>query len=337
VSASLAVGILAAAMVVVIALLVANANRRRRRAEDVPPAMRPGYSDEQLERTVLERYMQWGLVLTVGLALFIPVYGVLEERRLNQEGQEFFVDAVVRGEEVYQENCAECHSANLAGGAAPSPYGAGESWPAPPLNNIVARYAENPNITDVRHFIEETLHQGRPGTPMPTWGAAFGGPMTDQQISDITSYILANQVEEVAEAQAAANVSGEQLFAENCVKCHGAELNGLAEDGTPRPGPSLIGVFERHSRDTILGILNNGIYLPTGVVMPPFGEGGYMYSEAHYTEDALNRIIDYLESQQPAALPEGVEGYQTPGTGPPGGQSEAPTQTAAATSNRVLR
>jgi mono/diheme cytochrome c family protein len=311
VSAALALGILALGALVVLALLIGNANRRRRRSEDVPPAMRPGYSDEELERQggVLERYMQWGMVLTLGLAVFFPFYWLNEENRLQEETLSFFEEAVVRGDEAYQENCAQCHSPNLAGGQAVSPYEGDAPWPAPALNNIAARYEDSRNVQDVRDFIILTLQRGRPGTPMPTWGAAYGGPLTDQAIEDITTYILANQVEEVTEATAAANLSGEQLYQGNCAKCHGVDL----ASGGNRPGPSLIGVTERHTREGILGILNNGLFIPTGTVMPGFGSVQYQYEGARYDEEALNRIVDYLEDCQPSQVPEEALNYQTPG------------------------
>lgn len=323
------IGILAVAAILVVALLSANANRRRRKAEQVPPAMRPAYSDEQLERTVLERYMAWGLVLTVALAVFLPGYWLAESRRLAAEQENFYVEAAVRGEDEYQENCARCHSANLGGGAAPSPYG-GEPWPAPALNNIVMRYEDSRTVGDVRDLIVQTIHRGRPGTPMPTWGAAFGGPMTDQQIEDITNYILVNQVETVTAVMPVSGQSGEELYQGNCVKCHGDDLGGLV-------GPTLIGVFERHTRDDILGILSNGIYLPTGTVMPGFGEPQYQYEGARYDDDALERIVDYLEERQPEELPADAGQYQTPGIGedepPPASDApaEAPSEDASET------
>jgi mono/diheme cytochrome c family protein len=320
VSSTLAVGIMALGALVLVGFLFYANNRRRSRFEDVPPAMRPAYSDEELERGHLESLMQWGLVLTALLAVFLPVYWLNERPRLQSEREDFFVAAVERGDTLYQANCSTCHSPNLAGGAAPSPYG-GESWPAPALNNIVTRYADSRSIQDVHDFIVLTLQRGRPGTPMPTWGAAYGGPMTDQNIEDIADYILANQVAEVTQVQPVANdVTGEQLFQENCAKCHGADL----EAGDGRPGPPLIGVLERHSPDTILGILNNGIFRAGQAVMPGFGTGQYQYEGARYDEEALRSIIEYIEDQQPATLPEGAEQWQTPGLGNPAdAQSEA--------------
>jgi mono/diheme cytochrome c family protein len=174
---TIAIGILAAAGVVVLALVIANASRQRRGA-DVPPGMRPAYSDDQLERSVLERWMLVGVVLTLFFAAFFPIYWITEHRRLSAQAEERFVAQVVRGEHLYNEACLECHGAGGAGGFTSSPYDPDASWPAPALNDIVARYEENPNVDDIEFFIESTIRHGRPGTPMPPWGAP-DGPFTD--------------------------------------------------------------------------------------------------------------------------------------------------------------
>lgn len=308
--------------------LLRSARGKRQMLQDVPPAMQPAYSDNELEQTVQYRYRAWGLVLFVFFALFLPIYWFFESTRLNAATEGFFVQSVVRGEALYTENCALCHGADGGGGGAASPYGDdGEGWPAPNLTNIAARYEENPNITDVRDYIITTLERGRPGTPMPTWGSAYGGPMTDQQIANITDWILSQQTGEIEEVASVA-FTGEELYTNNCARCHGENANGLytPDEGDPelRPGPSLVGVFERHSEATVLGILQNGIYLATGVSMPPW-QTGYMYPDARYTDGDLQSIIDYIKELQPAELPEGVEKYQTPGTGTPGQTLEPPS------------
>lgn len=294
---TITIGILAVAAVGVLAYLFVSANRQRGGAE-LPPGMRPGYADDQLERRVLERNMLVGVVLTLFFAAFFPIYWALEHGRLSGEAETGFVEQTVAGEALFQDLCAECHGSNAQGGSAASPYDPESLWPAPNLTNIVARNEGNPNILDIREYIETTIHQGRPGTPMPEWGQAAGGPLTDVEIDSITTWILANQVEEVAEATDAEGASGEQLFQENCAKCHGPELRGPDAEGEEgRPGPSLVRVMERHTEESILGILHNGIYLPTGTNMPPWQEA-YMYEGARFTDDALQRIIDYLAEQQ---------------------------------------
>ena len=296
--------LLALGMLAVLVLLLLNSRRGRRTIEDIPPAMRPGYSDEELERKVLERWMGWGVVLTAFFAIFLPVYLIREPQRLTQASENAAVEHYTRGEALFKENCATCHGQNAEGGGATSTYDPADSWPAPNLTTIEKRYEGTPPAQDIRDYITQTLRRGRPGTPMPAWGSAYGGPMTDRQIDEIVDWILLQQKDEVAEADSAANLTGEELFKQNCVRCHGDKLEGFI-------GPSLVGVFERHNRETVRGILQNGIFLANGVSMPPW-QTGYMYEDARYTDSALNKIIDYLEEQQPAVVPEGASQYRTP-------------------------
>jgi len=304
-STTLAVAILALAGLAVLGFIVVNARRPKRAFEDVPPAMRPGYSDEELEKTVIERYMAWGVVLTLFFAVFFPLYWLNETRRLNTEQQNFYVQSVVRGEEDYLLLCSQCHGSQGQGGAASAPDDPASVWPAPALNNIVARYQENSNITDIEDFIISTIERGRPGTPMPAWGRAYDGPLVDEQIQNITNWILAHQIdpeedpEAITQASDAIGVGGEELYQNNCAKCHGAALEGGV-------APSLVGVFERHTEAQVLAILRHGIYVPTGAIMPPWQEG-YTYEGARYTDSALRRIVEYIRAQQPAEPPQGDE------------------------------
>ena len=315
------IGLLALAAALVLIVLLANSARGRRLHEDVPPGMRPGYSDEELERRVLERYMGWGIVLTAFFAIFLPVYWMREPARLTAASENAAVANFERGEELFQANCSLCHGQNAEGGGAASTYDPADSWPAPNLTTIEKRYEGTPPAQNIRDYIVQTIRRGRPGTPMPAWGAAYGGPMTDQQIEEITDWILLQQKDTVEEADSAMNTTGEELFQSNCAKCHGEKLEGFV-------GPSLVGVFERHNRETVLGILQNGIYLANGVSMPPW-QTGYMYPEARYTDAALNKIIDYLEQQQPAVIPEGSDQYRAPyADGGPKGEGGGTDNTA---------
>ena len=297
------IGLLALAATAVLVLLLLNASRGRRAAQDIPPALRPAYSDAELERKVLERYMAWGLAFTAFFAVMLPAIWLRESTRQTQKTQADFVATYERGEQLFVENCSRCHGQDAEGGGAPSTYDAEDSWPAPNLTTLVKRYEDAP-IPDIREYLVDTLHRGRPGTPMPAWGADYGGPLTDQQIEDIADWILANQKAEIPEPQEAADRSGRQLFQQNCARCHGEELEGFI-------GPTLVGVFERHNEKTILGILRNGIFLANGVSMPPW-QNGYLYEDARYSDEALTKIVDYLREQQPADLGEEHRQYQTP-------------------------
>jgi hypothetical protein len=60
---------------------------------------------------------------------------------------------------------------------------------APNLHEVYARHADE----DVAKVAWDTIQKGRPPTPMPTWGVRYGGPMNDQQITDLVNYILSIQ------------------------------------------------------------------------------------------------------------------------------------------------
>src|SRR5687768_14809493 len=121
--------LLAVGMLAVLVLLLLNSRRGRRSIENIPPAMRPGYSDEELERRVLERYMGWGIVLTAFFAIFLPLYWIREPARLTQVSEAAAVENYERGEALYQANCSTCHGQTAEGGGAASTYDPADSWP----------------------------------------------------------------------------------------------------------------------------------------------------------------------------------------------------------------
>ncbi len=306
--ALLLIGILLAASLLVVGLLAFAGTRGKRRYENVPPAMRPGYSDEELEKTVVERYMGWGLVFVAFFAVFVPIYWVNEQNRIRDAEAGQFTSSVAEGEALYQANCAECHGSAALGGAAPHPYEEDGTWPAPNLRNVVTRYEENEHVDDVRDLLTTTLERGRPGTPMPAYGRAYQGPFTDTEIRAVVDWMLVNQDEpEEAEetAQAATDLDGEALYTANCAMCHGPEGQGQV-------GPTLIGAFERHGEDGVLGILRNGIVVGTGTTMPAF-QNGWFYNEGRLSDDQLDLLVDYLRELQPDEIDEEFERYPTPG------------------------
>jgi hypothetical protein len=60
---------------------------------------------------------------------------------------------------------------------------------APNLREIYSRHPDE-NVATVAW---DTIQKGRPPTPMPTWGVRYGGPMNDQQITDLVNYLLSIQ------------------------------------------------------------------------------------------------------------------------------------------------
>ena len=185
--------------------LVALALRgRARRAPDIPPGMRPGPSDDILERRQLEKIMGWAIVFTLVFAGNVALVWLLEPATNVDDEIELIARSTERGERWFEvtsaENptgfgCARCHGeAGQGGQVIPFTNAEGEQeerFP-PSLNDVCARLPIE-GATGIR----ETIAQGRPGTPMPSWSVRYEGPMNDQQIQDIINYIVELSIETV--------------------------------------------------------------------------------------------------------------------------------------------
>lgn len=277
-----------------VAYFVVGPGRRRgpKPAGDIPLAVRPYHSDDELESSGLERAMAWGVAMVMFMALFLPVYWLLEPERIEEKQQEYFREDAEAGRLAFAETCASCHGSDASGGFASFPVPDSDrtiQWPAPNLSNIVARY-ENQDVKplDIRDFITQTIRRGRPGTPMPAWSAAFGGGMNDQEINRIVDYILSIQNEDLPDEDSFQGASGGEIFDANCARCHGFDAQG-------RAAPGLHGVFARYGggesgRIAVRTTIENGRLVPTGANMPAW--------EGVLSGSAISKVVDYLETLQ---------------------------------------
>ena len=99
---------------------------------------------------------------------------------------------------------------------------------------------------------------------MPTWGQAYGGPMTTQQVEDIVNFVAGWEVDagaaQVIEFDAAGSdvnkelpagdaARGEQLFAQQVKQASGSNASCTAchslVPGEVKTGPSMAGVAAR--------------------------------------------------------------------------------------------
>src|SRR5438067_1824170 len=187
--------------------------------------------------------MVWGVASSIVLAGMLTVYFVAEPYREAAYGKKFLAASVARGEIQFRPdlskgetgaNCASCHGPNGEGGfAATDP-----NWPAPPLDNEFARYT----VEEITQIVK----MGRPGTPMPSWGIDFGGPLNDQKVDDVVNFLSTLQVKDKFELPASVK-DGKDVFARKCAVCHGQDAHGQAL-GQPLPtffAPDLTTEFYR--------------------------------------------------------------------------------------------
>jgi mono/diheme cytochrome c family protein len=177
-------------------VVVTSAREKARRAgPSAPPSRRPGPTDEALEGPLLERYQVAGVALTVFLALLLPFLYLREPVRQRAASEKELTESVRLGQATFEEFCARCHGPDAEGGTVkryvtPGVKGAKPAdVQAPNLHEVWSRHPDQ----DVATVAWDTIQKGRPPTPMPTWGVRYGGPMNDQQITDLVNYILSIQ------------------------------------------------------------------------------------------------------------------------------------------------
>lgn len=190
--------ILAAGGVVFIAIAGATiALRGRTKAEspDIPPAMRPGPSDPDLETPLLNKLQGWGVLLVVFFVIWIPLTWLREPSENLAQERALKTDAIERGKDGVQlfseENqtgigCVRCHGPELRGQVIQ----VGETtYPSANLTTVCSRLT----VDEIR----ATIEQGRAVTlggeeilVMPSWSIRYAGALDDQQISDIIQYLI---------------------------------------------------------------------------------------------------------------------------------------------------
>jgi len=179
-----------------------------------------------------------GLGATMLIAAGLGWYMLNEPTRIVSAQEDVLAVQLDEAMTLYAENCAVCHGLNGEGiGATPA------------LNNPAL-------VTMPFEEIQKTIARGRYQTAMPAWSLLDGGPLSDYQIDELVLLIqygdwaetgdrvvnlgLAPLVPFTTEADPAllAQVgtltdgatlqTAVQIFAANCVSCHGADGLGTS-------------------------------------------------------------------------------------------------------------
>ena len=197
-SAQQSVAYVLAAIVAVGFLLWLWANVKRARPEigaelELAANRKPYFDDEEMEGKRLDSVLRWALLSLTIVAVGLPLYWLAEPGRQSGAIENFEETFAHRGEGLYAPtseggfNCAECHG-GVSGGLVSYTVTDPETdklkqvtWKAPSLDDVTLR------MTDEQ--LREVLVYGRPFSPMPAWGLEGGGPMNEQQIDNLISYL----------------------------------------------------------------------------------------------------------------------------------------------------
>jgi mono/diheme cytochrome c family protein len=224
------------------------------------------------------------IILFVATGVVLLNEGILPEQqttptdpgtgRMQVEQRAILGGSTEAGALLFLGNCATCHGRN----------GEGVPGKGPTLNpDLFTKHFPQVKSTlggfggTVKDFIRLTVASGRPiesawaieqgGYPqrMPTWGKAYGGPLTEQQVEDIVNFVMGWENQAISGGTQAAfegvgsdlavelppgdAARGEQLFAQQvklasgknapCTACHSLQ------PGVAGTGPSLAGVASR--------------------------------------------------------------------------------------------
>lgn len=265
-------------------VITAAGELRGRRKAKVPVGMRPAPGDEELEKTTLVRTIYWGAAATLVMALWLPAYWLREPTRLGEEEQNFINLSLQHGEELWAEfQCNSCHGDQAEGGLRTFTVdGVDHQYAEPPLRYVYSRYkAAGENEDEITQLITDAINRGRPGTPMPTWGLAFGGPLNSEQVDSLVDWI--RHIQE--EFPPPGTSDGAELFEANCATCHGAEGEGGI-------GPNLQVAFDRLSRDQVARTIREGRLNTNRPSMPAWAALG---------DNAIEALVRFIESIQRSA------------------------------------
>ncbi len=224
------------------------------------------------------------LVITIIAAVLVTALLLViflgEPARMQAETRAQRGESISRGALQYDAYCAGCHGER------------GEGLPGiyPPLNveDLWTGREEIAFYGTLEDYVALNISAGHPGQRMPSWSQEFGGPLRDDQIADLTNYVLNWQgpqppgtreqvaapgpTEPEAEATPAAPMEpagagdpakGEELFVKSCSSCHNPDAKG-GSLGPTLVSADLAAQNDDFLRDTII----NG---RTGTAMPPWG------------------------------------------------------------------
>lgn len=270
------------------------------------------------------------IIGTIAFMLTMVIIGFVslrEPARLEAFTDAYAGRSVENGAEIFFDNCATCHGIN---GRAQECFDPSSGEPTGcqglPLNNAqlvcgaLSQRMEAMGWAGSKHnFIQSTISAGRPWNGMPTWGQQYGGPLQQNQVEDVTLFVLNWENEELCEepAEEVAEewpvvvadlpegdpANGEELYAITfgCQTCHG----DTGDESSATIGPWLGNIeevgAERRDGYTAADYVYESILHPNAFISPdcptgPCGDPSGMPPDfgQRMTQQDMADVIAYL-------------------------------------------
>ena len=251
-----------------------------------------------------------GLLVFLAALALVAAIALGEADRMETYDRAHMGRSIENGAALFESNCVGCHGLQ----------GKGIAGVGPPFNDydfFVNRLDEIGFSGSLESYIGGSIAAGRPvksadwPAPMPTWGQTYGGPLRNDQVEDLTSFILNWQGAAVAAGPVATSepveVSGDPVengmalfVGKGCGGCH--MIQGL-DGAAGQVGPELTtvanaaaGRVEGQTAEEYIrtSLMNPGAFLvqecpvgPCANIMPQ------NYSEQLATQE-LDHLVTYL-------------------------------------------
>jgi cytochrome c oxidase cbb3-type subunit 3 len=201
-------------------------------------------------------------------------------------------ESILSSHVLYAQNCAGCHGRD------------GLYGPATPLASPVYQ-----SLVDDA-MLRRVVAQGEPGSMMPAFAKSAGGDLTDAQVDAIVRGMRADW--KTGDALAGAGVppyaddgkgsvkAGEQVYASNCARCHGAAGGKIGKSGSVL-NPDFLALMTPQGLRTAVIVGRPDLGMPDWRAQ--------MKGKPMNAQD-VSDVIAFLVAQKPALAPERTQGQQ---------------------------
>ncbi|WP_442514290.1 cytochrome-c oxidase, cbb3-type subunit III [Pseudomonas promysalinigenes] len=153
---------------------------------------------------------EWQKEMEKADAKFGPIFAKYAAMPVEEVAKD--PQALKMGSRLFASNCSVCHGSDAKG-----------AYGFPNLTDQDWRWGGDPET------IKASIMNGRHGV-MPAWVEVIG----DQGVADVAAFLLTNlDGRSLPEGVKADPVKGKEIFAGNCVACHGPEGKGTPAMGAP--------------------------------------------------------------------------------------------------------
>jgi mono/diheme cytochrome c family protein len=149
----------------------------------------------------MEKRVILGIVLTLLAVGILAAYIGQESQRQAAAAHRQRQEAVNRGAVLYATNCSACHGPRGQGLVGPAIIGSEY------LEHMGYQEDDPSSLNAALKEMRKTIARGRPGTVMPAWAVEEGGPLNQEQILEIASFLLYGKEEDWQRAASLASTS----------------------------------------------------------------------------------------------------------------------------------